>query len=609
MSDNFDKFPLTSDEYVAFDATSMRDLLVNRLIEKGVFTDQIFAGSNISSIIDIMAYSYHVLMFYLNKTSSETMFTDTDLYENISRVVKLLNYNPIGARTSTLTIRASVDENLPVGSYTIPRYSSVNTNGIIYSFTKDITFTKATTELEEIKSIGDNNLLYQGVYRQYPLQRSTGEDFETVILSISDEKKSIDHSSIDVYCKTVGLDGTVKWHEYKQIDSLFLASPTDLVYEKRLNESGRYEIKFGDGVTGKKLNTDDEIVIYYLLSDMEAGVVGANMINSFPLTINVSESLDNILADVKFPGTSYIDINQSTNFKLINNLSSTKPELSESVDDIRKNAPEFFKSQNRLVTANDFEVYVSRNYGNILQDVKVVNNDDYLNGHLSYIFEDLGLDKPQSESRVLYNHVTFATSANFNNVYIYALPKTQSISSEMATSSFLSPTQKGIITNSLDRLKMLTIQPVVVDPVHVCIDIGAAYPGESRINLDIKDSTRIVVVKDLNNQSDNDNIKKQIVDVIVSTFGSSSSLGQMIDINKMYFDMINISGVRDIYMTRTDTGQSTVKLKQPGLSLMVWNPIYPDQDIQVISQNLQLPYFKASHIYDETCLYDKIIIQ
>ena len=59
---------LPKDSYIAFDAFSMRELILRRLKEQGVFTDQDQIGSNLASIIDIVAYSFKTLMFYLNKT-------------------------------------------------------------------------------------------------------------------------------------------------------------------------------------------------------------------------------------------------------------------------------------------------------------------------------------------------------------------------------------------------------------------------------------------------------------------------------------------------------------------------------------------------------------
>ena len=100
-------FPLKQDAYAAFDAISLRNLIISRLNEQGVYTDQNYLGSNIASIIDIISYSFNTLMFYLNKTSTESMFTEAQLYENISRIVNVFDYKPIGYQTSTLAFSCS----------------------------------------------------------------------------------------------------------------------------------------------------------------------------------------------------------------------------------------------------------------------------------------------------------------------------------------------------------------------------------------------------------------------------------------------------------------------------------------------------------------------
>lgn len=61
------QYPLPKDSYAAFDAISLRNLIISRLNEQGVYTDQNYLGSNIASIIDIISYSFNTLMFYLNK--------------------------------------------------------------------------------------------------------------------------------------------------------------------------------------------------------------------------------------------------------------------------------------------------------------------------------------------------------------------------------------------------------------------------------------------------------------------------------------------------------------------------------------------------------------
>ena len=59
-------FNLQTDGYVAFDAISLKDLIIERMNEQQIFTDQNYEGSNLSALIDVIAYSYHVLIYYLN---------------------------------------------------------------------------------------------------------------------------------------------------------------------------------------------------------------------------------------------------------------------------------------------------------------------------------------------------------------------------------------------------------------------------------------------------------------------------------------------------------------------------------------------------------------
>ena len=73
-TNKFLEFNLPQDAYVAFDAVTLKEYIVDRLNKNEKFTDQNFDGSNLAAIIDIIAYSYHVLLFYLNTTASEVNF-------------------------------------------------------------------------------------------------------------------------------------------------------------------------------------------------------------------------------------------------------------------------------------------------------------------------------------------------------------------------------------------------------------------------------------------------------------------------------------------------------------------------------------------------------
>lgn len=253
MSNEISKtdFPLNQNAYVAFDAQSLKALMLDQLNRGGVFTDQIFEGSNFNSLLDVIAYSYHTLLYYLNQTSSESMFTQSQIFENMNRIVKLIDYKPLGYQTCLLSFNSIANQQLPVGTYTIPRYSYFIVNGINYSFKQDITFTKSLPGTVSLDQLSNNNLLYQGSFVEYPIYFAAGEAFEVVRLVLRDQNGNspfVDNFAFDVYVKD---NRTSVWTMWNRVPNLFLSNNQDSVYELRFNENGRYEVKFGNNITGK----------------------------------------------------------------------------------------------------------------------------------------------------------------------------------------------------------------------------------------------------------------------------------------------------------------------------------------------------------------------
>jgi len=280
MTSKFSDFTIPPSGYAAFDATTMKSLIIERLKKQDIFTDQVFEGSNLSSLIDVVAYSYHTLMFYLNRTASETMFSDAQLYENMNRIVKLLNYKPTGYQTSVVSMAMNVTASLPIGTYTLPRYTKVDVNGFSYTLNNDITFTKPTAaEMNLTDAVGLFNL-HQGEVVEYPRYIASGDVSETLVMAIDAQSISVDHFSVRVYVKSAtGLS------EYKEVDSMYTESPGSLSYEKRLNENYRYELRFGDGINGRSLESGDIVYIYYLKSAGDDGIIPATSINDKKLTL------------------------------------------------------------------------------------------------------------------------------------------------------------------------------------------------------------------------------------------------------------------------------------------------------------------------------------
>jgi len=605
-NNTFNNFDLNVDSYAAFDALSLKQLIISRLNSNTVFTDQNFEGSNISSVIDIIAYAYNVLLFYLNQTAAESTFTSAEIYENINKIVKLIGYKPVGIQTSILPFQVTANYQLPPETYTIQRYSYFTINGIVYSFNGDSTFTKTITGSQFLSDFSEQNLLYQGPYTEYPTYFATGEPFEVVTMTVVDNQGNnilIDHFNIDVYVKDNSLLNPV-WTKWEPTQSLFLERSNSFKYEIRLNEDGRYEIKFGNNINGKQLNANDEVAIYYIASNGVQGQVGPNVLNGNSLFTFNTPRFQQIKADTTSPNLRILTQTELSYLSFSNTDPSTNYVVAESVTSIKNNAINTFKSQYRLITSDDFTTYLLKNYGNILASAKVVNNWDYISQHVKYYF-DLGIDKPNLESRVLFNQVKFADSCNFNNVYVYAVPKLEKLTSLTTRANYLNAAQKNLIINDLNLTKLATAEIVINDPVYMQVDVGVKITDEV-LTPDISKNSFIQITRNITAKRNPEAIKKQVSEIFQNYFSTTKdNLGLFLSLTDLSNQIGNIEGVTDIKTIRVENGTT---YETPGISLVIYNPVYPYTDINVISQDTQLPFFKFPFLNNALDFINKVVV-
>lgn len=601
---NFTEFNLPKNAYAAFDAVSLKSLIIDRLKASNVFTDQAYEGSNLSAIIDIIAYAYHVSLFYLNNQASEAYFNQASLYENMNKLVALIGYNPVGSQTSIAPFVATAQSGLPIGTYIIPRYSFIATNGIFFSVTQDIYFDKTIDGEEVIASIGDQNLLYQGQMREYPAQTAIGEEFEIVTLTVNSQVNTnepfVDNNNIFVYIKDVDSGA---WSEWKPVASLFTESATSKSFEKRLNDQGLFELKFGDGITGKKLNAGDTIAIYYLLSNGAAGVISAGAIADSTFVRFVTPQYREIINNIYASDDPVATQTQLNSLFIENTNRSTDIKPLENVEDIRANAPKMFAAQNRAVTESDFNAFVARNFTNIIRDSQTTNNTTYINEYIKY-FYDIGLKQPNDDSRVLLNQVAFADACDFNNVYIFTVPRNFLVGESQPQT--LPIALKQLMVNELQAVKMQNVEIVPSDPVYVAVDVGVAAIGEIPTE-SIRNNSFLVIKKQANSKISSNQIKTSVYNAIINYFSvDAMKLGQQLNFFDLTRDILAIAGVASVSTLRNVDGEVA---SIPGLSFVLWNPQYAQEDIIVTSQNIKLPVFKYPFLIDKTALINKILVE
>ena len=439
-------------------------------------------------------------------------------------------------------------------------------------------------------------MLYEGRYNEYPHLTAIGEDYETVTL-VPGNDNTIDHFNIDAYVKD---SNSGKWSQWKRTSSLFLDSPTANAFEVRLNEHKRYELKFGNNVTGKRLNPGDTVAVFYLQSSGSAGEVGPGSIDKSRLARHNTVKFIDIFADVKDININYLGDSQLDNLTFGNANGSSEFYVGESTDDIRERAPKIFTSQYRLVTKGDYESYIQQNFSHVIKDVEVINNWDYLDGHLDYNINKLKLSSSNAEPRTLFNQVTFADSCDFNNIYIYAIPRLDQTSSAVARANYLTPAQKSAVITSVRKNKTLTTETVIMDPVYMGVSIGTYDPGSETISTSLKDNTMLRITREPTSTKSLDAIKNATYTIIVDYF-RNFTINSTINVTQMVNDIMNIDGVQKIHTTRTDRS-----LETDGLSLLIWNPVYPDDDIATIGSNISLPYYKYPYLDDPTDFLNKI---
>lgn len=595
------EYKLPQNAYANFDAVSLKDFIIQRLNENAKFTDQNYEGSNLAAFIDIVAYYTHVLLFYVNQTSSESLFTQASIYENMNRIVSLISYKPTGKQTSLVPISCVADASLAPNNYLLRKYSYFNIDNIQYTIIDDFSFEKTTNDQETISSIEENVILYQGTVQEYPLYTAEGTDYETFPIVVDNlvdlnDPRFISNGTISVYVKELD-SGT--WKAYDQADSLFLTSTNSRIYDVRLNENGHFELKFGNGTFGRKLKEGDIVAVYYILSDGDRGIISKNAINGNKLFNFNSSQFNEIYQDVNEDTTSsLIDLTNNTLLTFSNPANSTVVSEAETVEQIKQNAPFLISSQLRLVTSKDYETFLNKSIPNILNSVKVVDNESYISQYIDYFYR-ICID-PNKVNRVILNQVNFADSCDFNNINIFCVP-TFEINIDESYPSFLSNSFKNLIKDlTLDK-KMVNHEIVPRDPIYMAYDLGYTV---NTVSKNISKDTSIVIVRENNNKISKEILKKQVKEQIIAFFDSSTNkLGQKLDISQLTTNILSLNGIKSI-RTQNNVENSTFN----GISFVSWNPAFENVDEELVNQTTTLPFFKFPYFYRPNTLINKITV-
>lgn len=668
-------------DFLRFSAYSMKELITRKLTEDSKFTDQVYEGSNLAILIDIFSYIYQCLAYQLNNAAAESMFADTQLYNNMVRLVKFIGYNPRGCIPSQFTglVTAQMSEQnirgkrLPPFTYFVTQKNGKNGEPVCFSTNQWYPF-----ESDNIDE-GIEVQFYNGRWKIYnTVYTASGIENETFTLdnlkSDSDENKYVSGDFIKIFIGTRYLNDGILSEEYHldtewfndnngiftrsnkdQINigtdnvSTNIYGPLERVYTISLNENKTYEIKFGNGITGKKLMPGDRIYVFYLDSNGKDGEIDLSEINFSEIQLKHdfrqmnSIIPENIIKEIF--GNDALNNNgmmytlfEDSNFNKKIKVSSksaitTQFKSEESVSDIRNNAPGWFKTGNRLITAKDIEFYI-KTYGDSLGlagivDVKCMNNMQYVASLYKWLYENgikskdvperisektLGVDPGRYYlDNVIFNRSNFKyiDPSDANNTYLW-IKTESSIQDEQIIK------MQNTINDKLYHLKTITTEYQLVKPVLVkfaiCAnpnidDIKNRYFKNTDVNFDADCESYIEITLDDNMIYVSSNIQKLVYDEIIKAFNiNSQCLGGIVQ----YQDIVNnIYAINGVQRVRTIYMKDNYSHIYDGISFASWTEesvLHFYEDLQVGNVMRHVEEFQFPVLENEVGLFDRIKI-
>ena len=397
--------------YADLDFDQIKTSIKDYLRANSNFTDYDFEGSNLSVIVDTLAYNTYITSYNANMVTNEVFIDSATLRENVVSLARNIGYVPRSRKSS----RAKVSFFVDTSNFTNAPASLTLKAGVVattdpfgeqsYSFSipSDITV-PVVNNIAEFTDI----TIYEGT-------RVT-QTF-TVNSFTPNQRFILNNAGIDTSLLTVTVsanDTSSAADTYTLADSLFDVKKDSKVFFIQEIENEEYELIFGDGIFGKKLQEPEFIVANYMVCN---GAV-ANNLSTFIFSGILQDDSDRAVET----GISLISVT---------NTSHSGTSI-ESVESIKKYGTRIYASRNRAVTAADYEALIPSIY-------------------------------PETESVSAYGGETL-TPPRFGKVYISIKPYND---------RYLSNLIKDNIKRKLDKYNVAGIIPEIVDLKYLYLETNS----------------------------------------------------------------------------------------------------------------------------------------
>lgn len=331
--------------------TNLKTFFTNYRDKEGnlLFTDYDFDASSLSILLDILAYNTHYNAYYANMVANEMFLDSAVKRESAVSIAKHLGYVPRSYRSARATISFQVQDPTDTpATLTLPKFTPFSTSidGTSYTFVNLDSVVIAPTEglysFDNVEVVEGEPLSYA-----YRVDKSGPDEKYTI------PNKNIDTSTIRV---TVQKSFTETFTEtYAFADNIAGITSISKVYYIEENPSGFYQIFFGDGVLGKKLEPGNIVNIEYLVSNGSLCNVSSNLVQTFSIGITIGGG--------------------TVNTTILATQNSTGGDEPDTIEEIKFKAPKFAATNGRAVTAPDYKSLIEANFP-LIESVSVWGGED-----------------------------------------------------------------------------------------------------------------------------------------------------------------------------------------------------------------------------------------
>ena len=300
--------------------------------------DYDFTGSNINVLLDVLSYNTYMQNFYLNMVANESFLNSAVLRDSIISHAKTLNYLPQSRSSSTARVKLKITPNDTPAQITVPKYTSFTTTieSKSYTFSTDEGFTISSDASGNYEA--NNISIFEGevITELFTVNSANTDqrfvlnnpeiDTDSLVVKVIASAADTANAEWTKNLSTIGIDGN---------SNTFFVAPA---------ESGKYEVQFGDGILGRKVENNNIIQATYRKSSGSA----PDSANTFTLVG---------------------DIQGYSNVVITPFSKASGGSLPESDESIRKNASRSLTIQDRTVTVGDYKTLIKQNF----TDIEAIN--------------------------------------------------------------------------------------------------------------------------------------------------------------------------------------------------------------------------------------------